>query len=595
MRILKVCALALLVLSLPVVYGQPYPISSWQSVFGGSSYDRAYDIQQTMDSGYIVVGTTRSFGGGEQNIFIIKTDSIGDSLWTRTYGGADVDAANSVRQTPDGGYIVTGSSMSFGPGYSGLYLLKINEVGDSMWTCTYGGNESDGGKVILPASNGGYLIAGQTHSYGAGEIDFRAVRVDSMGDTLWTRTYGGEENDYLKDAKQTFDEVGYIFFGETCSFRPGVTQWPDFYAVRTNADGDTLWTHTYGETHSEYAKAVAQTHDEGYIMVGSTVTATDVDFYCVKVDSRGIEEWTRIWGDEYCEHIQDVLPTSDGGYMLLGCGGYNYGGAAYISLIKIDDLGNVLWEQQYGGRDNDWPSALQSTTDGGFIIAGRTYSFGAGSADVYLVKTGEDVYALPRIVVSTDTLEFGSVLVGEQEDLPLTLYNFGGVPLILRGIYSSDSSFTTDFDPADSLVNPNENLQVRVIFAPEDSLYYDEILTIENNDTLVEVRLLGLGQPPSADNTSTVAGLPNDYSLYPMFPNPFNTTSTIRYDVPVRGVVEVDVYDVLGRMVTTLVDGDVEAGRHRVMWDAGDMPSGVYFVQMLAGGYQQVRKVVLLK
>lgn len=206
-----------------------------------------------------------------------------------------------------------------------------------------------------------------------------------------------------------------------------------------------------------------------------------------------------------------------------------------------------------------------------------------------------DAYVLfPEISLSTDALDFDTVTVGETSELPLTIYNVGDATLVVYDISNSNACFTHDFSISDSLIAPGDSLIVTVTFAPLEQLLYEDTLRIDNNDEMAEVLLSGVGEilGVSLGNTSNI---PETFSLKHPYPNPFNAVTCLSYDVPVSGMVRVEVYDVLGKKVATLVDGNVNAGSFQVRWDARAMPSGIYFVSMAAGEFWQIRKLVLLK
>ena len=176
---------------------------TFQKTYGGTGNDYANSVQQTTDGGYIIAGYTASFGGDSSHVYLIKTDSLGDTLWTKTYGGDSSDIGNSVQQTTDGGYIVAGTTNSFGAGNVDVYLIKTNSIGDTMWTKTYGGTNIDVGSYVRQTLDGGYIIARYTGSFGAGGFDVYLIKTNSLGDTLWTRTYGGTFADFGSSVQQT--------------------------------------------------------------------------------------------------------------------------------------------------------------------------------------------------------------------------------------------------------------------------------------------------------------------------------------------------------------------------------------------------------
>jgi len=366
---------------------QPNPDTLWTRTYGGSAGDDARSVHQTADGGYVVAGGSASFGAGSGDFYLVKTNGQGDTLWTRTYGGNSYDEAWSVQQTADGGYIVAGCTHSFGAGSGDFYLVKTNSQGDTLWTRTYGGSSDDGAWSCQQTADGGYIVAGYTASFGAGDFDFYLVKTNSQGDTLWTHTYGGNADDWAWSVQQTADG-GYIVAGYTRSFGAGLD---DFYLVKTNSQGDTLWTHTYGGSSFDGANSVQQAADGGYIVAGVTSSfGVGGDFYLVKTNSSGDTLWTHTYGGSNGDFAESVQQTADGGYIVAG-DTWSFGaGVDDFYVVRTNSQGDRLWTRTYGGSSYDGAWSVQQTADGGYIVAGYTYSFGAGDDDFYLVKTGPD-------------------------------------------------------------------------------------------------------------------------------------------------------------------------------------------------------------
>jgi hypothetical protein len=357
----------------------------WTRTYGGMGDDGGSSVQQTSDGGYIITGYTGSFGAGEVDFYLIKTKPSGDTIWTKTYGGTGTDWGKSVQQTLNGGYIFAGSTNSFGAGGYDFYLIKTNASGDTLWTKTYGGIGSDYGYSVCQTSDGGYIIAGTTNSFGAGSYDVYLIKTNASGDTLWTRTYGGVNNDEGYAVQQTSDG-GYIITGYTGSFGAGDEE---VYLIKTNVSGDTLWTKHYGGASDDFGYSVQQTMDGGYIVAGYTFSFGDTlgNVYLVKTKASGDTLWTRTYGDKKCDFGYSVQQTSDEGYIIAG-GTNSFGAGSYdVYLIKTNASGDTLWTRTYGGSNYDRGYSVQQTSDGGYIIAGLTASFGAGGYDVYLIKT----------------------------------------------------------------------------------------------------------------------------------------------------------------------------------------------------------------
>ncbi len=359
--------------------------TTFQRTYGGEESDNGRSVLQTTDGGYIIAGWTQSFGAGSSDVYLVKTDASGDTLWTRTYGGTARDRGYSVAQTTDSGYVITGYTNSFGAGSSDVYVVKTAATGDTMWTRTYGGSYDDYGHSVAQTTDGGYVIAGETWSFGAGSHDFWLIKTDAFGDTMWTRTFGGTLWDKGYSVAQTADG-GYVIAGLTMSFAAGLF---DVYLVKTDASGDTIWTRTYGGDSSDTGRSVLQTGDGGYVITGCTNSfGVDGDnVWLIKTDASGDTMWTRTYGGVDEDYGYSMAQTADGGYVITGRT-YSFGaGRADVWLIKTDAFGDTMWTRTFGGTGDDCGESVRQTTDGGYIIAGYTWSFGAELWDVYLIKT----------------------------------------------------------------------------------------------------------------------------------------------------------------------------------------------------------------
>jgi len=377
-RIAARVSLLTLLLVLPA-----FPQQRWTRTYGGPSFEYGWHVQQTSDGGYIITGETESYGAGNGDVFLIKTDAFGDTLWTKTYGGTLNDWGSSVAQTTDRGYIIAGWTLSYGAGVRDVYFIKTNAFGDTLWTKTYGGQSDDYGESVQQTKDGGYIIAGVTNSYGNGTQVY-LIKTNAGGDTIWTRNYGGLGSDYGYFVQQTQDG-GYIVAGQTNSFGNG----SQGYLIKTDIYGDTLWTKTYGGSGEEGFWSVQQTADRGYIVAGVTTSygAGTYDIYLIKTNAFGDTLWMKTYGGTRTDWGLSVVQTLDGGYIVAGYTACFGAGNNDAYLVKTNASGDTLWTRTYGGTDNDWCNTIQQTQDGGYIIEGYTFSFGGGLTDIYLIKT----------------------------------------------------------------------------------------------------------------------------------------------------------------------------------------------------------------
>ncbi len=311
----------------------------WTKTFGGTSTEAGYSVVQTTDSGYIIAASSGSFGQNG-DMYVIKTNAIGDTLWTKAYGGTNADGGYFMRQTNDGGYIISGGTRSFGAGGEDIYLLKTDAVGAIQWTKTYGGINDEQGDYITQTSDSGYIICGYTKSFGAGDADVYLIKTKANGDTLWTKTYGGANDEYGNAVQQTSDG-GYIITGFTGSFGAGND---DVYLIKTNLNGDTLWTKTYGGTDNDYGNDVRQASDGGYIISGITASfgAGASDVYLIKTDTNGNVLWTKTYGGTGNDYAYSVGQTMDEGYVMAGATNsfLTANDNSDVYLIKTDANGN---------------------------------------------------------------------------------------------------------------------------------------------------------------------------------------------------------------------------------------------------------------
>jgi hypothetical protein len=302
--------------------------------------------------------------------------------WTKSYGGTSEDYARGLVQTTEGGYALAGYTQSFGAGGDGAWLVKTDASGNALWNKTY---NPIGTWIyaLVQTGDGGYALAGYTASFGAGSDDFWLVKTDAAGNVQWNMTYGGASYDRAYALVQTGDG-GYALAGYTDSFGAGTV---DFWLVKTDASGNMQWNKTYGGTNGDVELALVQTTDGGYALAGSTNSFGTVSwaFWLVKTDAIGTMQWNKTYGGGGGEYAKSLLQTSDGGYALAGST-YSYGaGGDDFWLVKTDSAGNMQWDKTYGGTNDDSAYALVQTADGGYALAGYTIPF--NTTDFWLVKT----------------------------------------------------------------------------------------------------------------------------------------------------------------------------------------------------------------
>ncbi|MDY6965749.1 MAG: hypothetical protein SVM80_07250 [Halobacteriota archaeon] len=339
----------------------------------------------------------------------VSATAVPSEEWNKTYGGKGNDYIYSVLQTSDGGYIIAGETNSFEAIGTDAWLIKTDGNGSEEWNKTFGGWGTDVAHTALQISDGGYILAGDTSSYGAGWDDAWLIKTDADGNEQWNRTFGGESIDSGYSVQQTTDG-GYILGGDTYSYGP--SWWSDAWLIKTDLKGVEEWNRTFGGTGGERSRSVQQSSDGGYILAGSQ----GLDAWLLKADSNGVEEWNRTFGDSDTDNNDDaysVQQTTDGGYILIssydtswpdpmGDDMDNFTIRHGIWLIKTDSNGNEEWIKTFGCEylfDYEFnipegvmvieeTSTIQQTTDGGYVFTALKPigSLGEGHYDAVLVK-----------------------------------------------------------------------------------------------------------------------------------------------------------------------------------------------------------------
>jgi hypothetical protein len=402
-------AIFFVLLSFPLVGSVEASSILWSQTYGGDQYDCETSLVATFDGGYAIGGYTYSFGSGNGDFWLVKVDAVGDMQWNNTYGDEQhQEEAFALVTTSDGGYVLAGltsllvmSTVSeddipfciplpqpkLVPEPSDVWLVKTDASGNMEWNKTYGGQYIDRAFALIATSDGGYALAGETNAR-TGGIDSWLIKTDKNGNLQWDKTYG-EYMERVEALVETSDG-GYALAG----YKYVTDQFYDFCLVKTDSLGNLEWTKTYDGPWYDVADDLVVASDGGFVLAGhKTFDNTDSDYCLIKTDAAGNLEWTRTYDNNVTDVAKSVVGTSDGGYILAG------GTREFVStqdpdppksdcwLIKTDSFGNMEWNQIYGGTDTDSAGSVVETSDGGYTFAGSTWSFGAGNADFWLVRT----------------------------------------------------------------------------------------------------------------------------------------------------------------------------------------------------------------
>lgn len=428
-----------LYLSLLLIY---FPLNlSAQTVFertlGGTGNDSGYGVSLLPDGNYLVLASTTSSGAGGQDISLTKTNANGEILWSKTYGGSSDEYPGMVIPTNDGGLAIVGTTYSFGSGDKDIYVIRTDAAGNLQWSKVYGGNYTERGFVIRQLLDGNFIVGGSEQSNGAGQYDVFIMKINiSNGNVIWSKNIGGSLSDTLTDIV-LLDGDELLVSGSTSSTSGSDY---DFYVARLNASGNLIWHKQIRTDEQEHLFGIFPTTDGGYLCFGH-IFLTTWDILAVKLNSAGNIVWANRYDAGGSDYVNDAIQTTDGNYVT-SCFTTSAGnGGNDILLVKFEPDGNVIWAKTYGGTgDENDPfmpgSMVQQTADNGFLIGAQTNSFGSGGMDIYLIKTDDNgntnncyqtefnynAYNLDVMSVTSD-LDFNAGTIASNANTVVANYN----------------------------------------------------------------------------------------------------------------------------------------------------------------------------
>ena len=452
-----------------------------------------------------------------------------DTLWTKTYGGPYDDFAFSVLQTDDGGFIMAGRSF-VEPLNIDMYVVRTDSIGDTLWTRTYGDTLLEGALCMTECVQGGFIMGGWRTDWDT-RADAYIVRINDAGDTLWTLEFGGDDTQWAEGIDQTYDG-GFIITGKDGEFEP------DMYLAKIDGQGNYLWARSYDSEEQDNAFSVEQTTDGGYIIAGYGFGSL------VKTDSLGEIEWSQRYfynGEE--GYFHSAHQTTDGGYIAAGAVYQQFGGGYSILLVKTDSMGNENWSQFFG-ESGDWSEGywMEQVEDGGYILAGYTGPWDASY--VYIVRATQ------------------------------------GGELLWDRIYELPSSAT--FSAKETKVDG----QVDGGFIAAGTSY--------GSMTAFDFVLLRIAELESiVDEDSSLQ--PDTFGIHGIYPNPFNSSTKISYSLESIGNARLAIFNIAGQRVLETNIMHQGPGRYAIQWDASGLSSGVYVVKLTQGENTDSKRMLLLK
>ncbi|MFZ5433925.1 MAG: T9SS type A sorting domain-containing protein [Calditrichota bacterium] len=477
--------IALLALA-ELLWGQP-PDTVWTRDYYTGQNQVFTALCNDEFNNYFITGYCQP-ADGNSDVLLIKINEFGDTVSTRTFGGLQNDGATDICQNINGGYCLAGYTTIPEEANQDIYLVGFDSDGNWQWDRHYGADRFDGANSIQPTNDGGYIVAGAMTTSGTNGIDFYILRTDATGDTLWTKTvgYAAASRDVAYACCETSDG-GFLAAGSATVSDISLLQNP--FVVKLNASGDTSWTRRYAYATTHEIIGMAKGRDEEYLLVGYAMAETGYsDCFFMKIDSTGNLIWQRSYGFPLSrEQVSRVASTNDGGWIACGYAEEPFGDRTFALLVRMNSDGDTLWTKILGQSNLTVAADVISTVSNSFLVCGYQFSFESPAYHAYAARLESETSSLYPI------------------------------------------SQTRNFH-------------------------------LDQN-----------------------------------YPNPFNAATTLSFSLSHTSPVSLSVFNLLGQAVYRAELGMLNAGLHRQVFDASELPSGVYLARVQAGEQSQMRKMVLLK
>lgn len=378
--LLKVAMLTLMGFCTTVINGQ-----GWEMVFETPSVDEGRSVIQTEDRGFVVTGFSEAFGAdADLDVYVIRTDVDGTKIWSNYYDEGWVEHGYSTIQTADKDFLIVGDIRNTQLENAQVYLLKIGQNGEFRWSKQFGGTEIEQGFDVAATSDGGFIIVGRTNSFGNGGDDVYLIKVDAEGNELWSKTFGDTGNDVGRSVIEVAD--GYVIAG---SIHDLTSDSRDIYILKTDFDGNEIWSKNFGnDTGDDFDQGydVIQTSDGNLTVTG--FFGANSNAAIIKLNQSGDELWTKMYGGDLADQTYQIIEIENGDLVAVGSTEETPANVN-VFLVRTDADGNEIWTNEIG-RTNylDSGQSIFQTADGGFIIAGQTIEFNAFLVpDITLIKT----------------------------------------------------------------------------------------------------------------------------------------------------------------------------------------------------------------
>ncbi|MEP7170805.1 MAG: T9SS type A sorting domain-containing protein [Bacteroidota bacterium] len=506
-----------------------------EKTFGTVHSESCFSFIHTSDNGYAILGGTTATAFGGLDIYLSKLDSNENLQWTKIYGGPGNDQGGTVKQTLDGGYIISGDENGFGAGLADCYLIRTDSQGTIIWSKTYGLSQSETFWKIVLTSDSNYIAVGTSYSSGNQSGDILVAKLNDFGDTLWTRFIGGPVYDSGINLTPT-DDGGCAICGRVYSYGAGLR---DVMLCRIDANGNILWFKTYGGLYTEEGMAVAHTSDNGFIITGASESFSNnqyYDVYMIKTDSAGNVIWSKNYGGDNIDATYCIVEAPDGGYVVAGfTDSWPHlhlrtndpltilgDDSSHVFLMKVNVLGDTVWSRAFGGTTQDEAYALINAPGGGYIIGAYSNSFsGNDSLDAYIIHTD-------------------------------SMGNSGCHTFFISPHIMNPNTITNSYIPTVTAAG------LIVANAPTG----EDTVVFQTNDPCLGV---------SVEENISIQITGN------IFPNPFNTSATLRFSENLNLPMTLKMFDVFGKTIRT---EEISAPTNEIKIERKNLTDGIYFVEI---------------
>ncbi|MFX1577092.1 MAG: hypothetical protein ACFFCF_07940 [Promethearchaeota archaeon] len=356
----------------------------WTKTFGGPNREEGSYVIEVSGGGYAILGTKDMGAINHRDFWLIRTDANGNELWNQTYGGTGWDVARNLVEVSTGGFALIGVTESYGAGGDDIWLVRVDAAGNHLWNTTFGGSGDDNlVYAVVEASAGGFAIPSGTDRFSPGNRDAWLIRTDSSGNELWNQTYGGPQDDWA-DYMVEASGGGFTLQCTTTSFGAGGQ---DSWLVHTDASGNHQWNQTYGWSGNEISTSIIEVSGGGYAFAAITRSFDSYgDTLFVRTDATGNHLWNQTFGGTLQDVLFGIDELSNGEFVLAGWSTSFGAPERDLWVVRTDISGNLYWHHTYGGSQQDYGLLIHEVTGGGFIVSGQTESFGGGLEDIWLLR-----------------------------------------------------------------------------------------------------------------------------------------------------------------------------------------------------------------